>query len=447
MVNKELFGEDFQWGISTAAYQIEGGHDADGKGASIWDTFITRKGKILNGQDASTACDFYGRYKNDLQLVRELNIPNFRFSVSWPRIMPAGRSPVNQKGIDFYNRVIDQCLALGIEPWLTLYHWDLPQALEHHGGWTNRDIVSWFGDFAEVCGRHFGDRVGNWMVMNEPMGFVGAGYFLGAHAPGRKGLRNFLPAAHHAVLAMAEGGRILRQTLPPGSNIGTTFSCSYIEPYSGKPRDYQASMRADALLNRLFLEPVIGLGYPVEELPVLRRLGRYIHHGDERDMCFDFDFIGIQNYTREVVRHSFLTPYLQAKLIKAEKRQVPLTAMKWEVYPDAIYRMIEKYNRYPQIRKLIITENGAAFPDTVTEGRVEDPQRVEYLKDHIGQVLRAKRDGYKVDGYFIWTLTDNFEWAEGYHPRFGLIYVDFATQQRIIKSSGEWYRNFLKGYS
>ncbi|HEY0899975.1 MAG TPA: family 1 glycosylhydrolase, partial [Sphingobacteriaceae bacterium] len=324
------------------------------------------------------------------------------------------------------------------------YHWDLPEVLESKGGWTNRDIVSWFSEYAEICSRAFGDRVKNWMVMNEPMGFVGAGYFLGVHAPGRKGLKNFLPATHHAVLAMAAGGRIIRENVPQ-ANIGSTFSCSYVEPYSGKPRDYEASLRVDALLNRLVLEPALGLGYPVRELPVLKKMEKYIQSGDHERMAFELDFIGLQNYTREVVRHSLFMPYLHAKLVKAENRQVPITAMKWEVYPESIYSMIKKFDRYPKVKKIIITENGAAFPDQVTGKEVHDPERIKFIQEYLQQVLRAKTEGCKVDGYFIWSLTDNFEWAEGYHPRFGLVYVDFDTQQRIVKSSGKWYRDFLKG--
>lgn len=443
-LNKADFGDSFVWGVAASAFQTEGSPDADGKGPSVWDVFSARKGRVRGGDHARVACDFYNRYDSDVELVRDMHIPNFRFSLCWPRIIPAGHGRLNRKGIDFYNRVIDACLSKGITPWITLYHWDLPEALESRGGWTSRDIVSWFSEYADTCSRAFGDRVKNWMVLNEPMGFVGAGYFLGLHAPGRKGLRNFLPAAHHAVLAMAEGGRILRSNVPDAL-IGTTFSCSLVEPLTGRPRDYEAALRADALLNRLFVEPVLGLGYPVRELPVLRRLEKYMQAGDEQRMCFDFDFTGIQNYTREVVRHSLLMPYLWAKVVPAEKRNVPVTAMNWEVYPESLYRMIRKFDRYPGIRKLLVTENGAAFPDRVNGNEVHDPQRVGYLQDYLAQVLRAKRDGCRVDGYFVWSLTDNFEWAEGYHPRFGLVYVDFRTQQRIMKSSGKWYREFLKG--
>jgi beta-glucosidase len=441
--NKKLFGEDFTWGVSTASFQVEGSCSADGKGQSIWDVFAAKKGKILNGDLPGVACDFYNQYEKDIDLIQQLNIPNFRFSISWARILPNGTGEINQAGIDHYNRVIDYCLKKGVEPWITVYHWDLPQALELKGGWTNRDIIDWFSTFVKICAKNFGDRVKNWMVMNEPAVFTGAGYFLGIHAPGRTGLKNFLPAIHHAVLSIAAGAKVLRNTLP-GAQIGTTFSCSYIEPFSNKPKDIDASKRVDAIINRLFIEPVLGLGYPMGDAPVLKGIEKYFQHGDEENLKFDFDFIGIQNYTREIVKHSFFTPYIHASLVKAEKRSVPLTDMKWEVYPPSISQMIKKFNAYPQIKKLYITENGAAFPDQVAAGKADDPKRVEYLQNYLQQVLNAKNEGYKISGYFIWTLTDNFEWAEGYHPRFGLIYIDFKTQQRIIKSSGYWYADFLK---
>lgn len=443
-LHRDLFGKNFQWGVSTAAFQIEGSCDAEGKGPSIWDVFTAKKGRIFSGHHASTACDFYNCYQKDISLVRRLNIPNFRFSVSWPRLLPSGTGSVNLKGVDFYNRVIDHCLENDIEPWLTLYHWDLPQALEDKGGWTNRDITGWFAEYTELCARYFGDRVQHWMVMNEPMVFTGAGYFMGIHAPGRTGLGNFLPAVHHAVLCMAQGGRILKEMLP-SAEIGSTFSCSWVEPNSQRKADINATRRADALLNRLFIEPVLGMGYPVNDVPVLKKLYKYFKPGDEDTMKFDFDFIGVQNYTREIVRYSIFTPYLHAAIVKAEKRNVPLTEMKWEVYPPSIYHILKKFNSYPGIRKLYVTENGAAFPDTVEDGKVKDAVRLNYLQSHISQVLKAKEEGCRVDGYFIWTLTDNFEWAEGYKPRFGIIYVDFTNQKRIIKSSGKWYSDFLTG--
>lgn len=443
-LHKKSFGTDFKWGISAAAYQTEGGHDAHGKGQSIWDVFTAKSGSIFEGHHANIACDFYNRYKDDIALIKELNIPNFRFSLSWSRIIPHGTGEVNPEGIAYYNRIIDECLANGIEPWVTLYHWDLPHELELKGGWVNRDVVEWFTEYVRVCAQAFGSRVKYWMVMNEPMVFTGAGYFLGIHAPGRRGLGNFLPAAHHVVLAMAAGGRLLKELLP-GVQVGTTFSCSYIQAKTDDDKDIVAAKRVDALVNRLFIEALLGFGYPEADLPVLKKMRKYIQEGDEQRMAFTFDFIGIQNYTREVVKHSVITPYVNAVLVDAKKRQVPLTAMGWEVYPPAIYQMIKKFNEYDGIKKIYITENGAAFPDSFIDGKVIDAERTNYIQDHLRQVKKAKDEGLEVSGYFIWTLTDNFEWHEGYRPRFGLIYVDFETQQRTVKASGRWYGKFLGG--
>jgi len=442
-LHKNLFGANFKWGVSTAAFQIEGAHDADDKGLSIWDIFTSRKGKVKGGHHALTACDFYNCYEGDIALARSLNIPNFRFSLSWPRIMPTGHTPINRKGVDYYNRVIDTMLENGIEPWATLYHWDLPHALELKGGWTNRDVVSWFTEYTEACAHHFGDRVHNWMVMNEPSVFTGAGYFLGIHAPGKRGLVNFLKAMHHATLATAAGGKVLRSMLP-NATLGTTFSCTYIEPHSNRPKDLAAAKRVDTLLNRAFIEPVLGLGYPVQDLPVLKKIERYMQPEDAAAMACDFDFIGLQCYTREIVKSSFFTPYIGARLVEAKKRGVPMTEMGWEVYPPALYNMLKKFDAYPQVKRILVTENGAAFPDTVENGAVNDKNRVKYIKSHLSQVLKAKQEGIKVGGYFVWTLTDNFEWAEGYNARFGLVHVDFETQQRTVKQSGLWYSDFLK---
>lgn len=441
-LNKDQFGDDFLWGVSTAAFQIEGAHDADGKGSSIWDVFTSQKGKIKNGHHALTACDFYNSYQTDIDLIQELNIPNFRFSISWPRIMPTGVHPVNQAGIDYYNNIIDSLLASGIQPWITLYHWDLPHALETKGGWTNRESVSWFSQYVDICAQYFGDRVKNWMVINEPSVFTGAGYFLGIHAPGKKGISNYLKAMHHVTLATAAGAKILRNRIPD-ANIGTTFSCTHIEPATENPKDIEAAKRVDTLLNRTFIEPILGLGYPEADLPVLKKLNNYILEDDLNNLSFDFDFIGLQCYTREVVKSSMLIPYIGAELISAEKRNVISTDMGWEVYPAALYHVLKKFNAYKGIKKIIITENGAAFPDILTNGKVYDIKRTHYIQDHLEQILKARKDGLNVEGYFVWSLTDNFEWAEGYNARFGLIHVDFETQQRTIKHSGLWFKDFL----
>jgi beta-glucosidase len=441
-LSKEDFGPDFQWGVSTAAYQIEGAHSADGKGPSIWDVFSQKKNKILNQHHGNISCDFYNRFPEDISLIGRLHIPNYRFSVSWSRIFPGGTGMLNPRGIDFYNRLIDRCLESCVQPWITAYHWDLPDALEKKGGWTNREMIHWFSDYVECCIRHFGDRVKHWMVLNEPMVFTGAGYFLGVHAPGRKGLSNFLSAVHHAALCQAEGGRIIK-FFRPDCKVGTTFSYSHIEPYRNIEKDIIAAKKTDALLNRIFIEPLLGMGYPVQDLKILKGIEDYFQDGDADKLAFDMDFLGLQIYTREFVRHAPLMPFVKARIIKASKRNVEHTLMDWEVYPPAIYHALKRWNQYPNLQEIIVTENGAAFMDVCENGAVHDEKRTQFLQDHIAQVLLAKSEGVRVNGYFVWTLMDNFEWAEGFHPRFGLIRVDFETQQRIIKDSGKWYSSFL----
>lgn len=440
---RSAFGDDFKWGVSTAAYQIEGAHNKYGKGPSIWDQFTSVKGKILNNQHANTSCDFFHRYPQDLTLMHVMNIPNYRFSISWSRIFPEGTGTVNRNGVDFYKRVIDFCLELDIEPWITLYHWDLPQALEKKGGWTNREVLHWFNDYVSFCINTFGDRVKNWMILNEPMVFTGAGYFLGIHAPGRKGLSSFLAAAHHAALCQAEGGRIAR-SLRSDLKIGTTFSCSHIEPFRlNHPFDITASRSVDVLLNRTFIEPLLGLGYPFKDLKILQRIEQFVKDGDESRLPFTMDFIGVQNYTREVVSHSWFTPFIQAKILKADARNVDKTVMNWEVYPESIYHMLKRFAGYGSIREIIVTENGAAFPDVLENGVINDYKRKQYLENYLSQVLKARNEGVNVKGYFVWSFTDNFEWGEGYYPKFGLVHIDFASQQRIIKLLGHWYSKFL----
>lgn len=295
----------------------------------------------------------------------------------------------------------------------------------------------------EILVLNFGDRVTNWIVLNEPMVFTGAGYFLGVHAPGKKGLGNFLAASHHAALCQAHCGRIIK-LLQPESNVGTTFSCSHIEPYSKNEKDIIAAKKVDTLLNRLFIEPLLGMGYPANDLKILNRIEKFMKQDDEKELAYQMDFIGLQNYTREMVIHSTFMPFINARIIKASKRNVETTLMNWEVYPESIYNILKKYSCYSNMPPIVITENGAAFPDVYSQREVHDPKRIKYLHDHISQLLRAKQEGINVKGYFVWTFLDNFEWAEGYYPRFGLVYVDFETQKRIVKSSGNWYAKFLK---
>ncbi len=437
------FGENFIWGIACSAYQIEGAHNIDGKGISIWDVFSEKRNKIANREDGKTACDFYHRYPEDLANIKSLNIPNFRFSIAWTRLIPEGTGKINYKGIDFYNKIIDGCIELGITPWITLYHWDLPYYLELKGGWTNRSIIQWFENYVELCVQQFGDRVKHWMVLNEPVAFTGAGYFLGIHAPGKRGVENYLSSVHHAALCQAEGARIIKGYYP-NSQVGSTFSYSHVDAHTETKKDYLAVEKIDALLNRLFIEPSLGMGYPTEKLPFLNKIETFIKPGDYKRLQYNFDFIGLQTYTREVVKHSFFTPVINAVPVNAKERNVSRTLMNWEIHPPSIYQAIKRMDSYSGVKKIYITENGAAFNDIIIDNSIQDQQRIKYLDTHLQEVLRAKEENMKVEGYFVWSLTDNFEWAEGYHPRFGLIYVDFKTQKRIIKQSGYWYKKFLE---
>jgi len=437
------FGTDFKWGVATAAYQIEGAHNIDGKSPSIWDTFSHKKGSIKTGENGDIACDFYHSYEKDLDLLKSLNMTVFRFSIAWSRILPNGSGTPNQSGLDFYHRVIDACLARGIEPWITLYHWDLPQILQDKGGWKNRDAVVWFSEYANLLSKTYGEKVKNWMVFNEPSAFTALGYLIGYHAPGLKGLKNYLPTVHHVCLCQAEGGRIIRKNVA-NANIGTTFSCSHVDVYKSEECDGNAVSRWDVLLNRLFIEPALGMGYPTESLPILRKLNKYIQPGDLEKLQFDFDFIGVQNYTREVVKANAFIPYMKGLEIKPVKRDAKeITDMGWEVYPEGIYKILKQFAAYPGVKKIFVTENGCAFPDEVVNEKVNDTKRIDFYQRYLKEVLRAKKDGVNIGGYFSWTLLDNFEWREGFKPRFGLVHVDFKTLKRIIKDSGYWFRDFL----
>jgi len=439
------FGTDFLWGVGVAAAQNEGAHNHYGKAPSIWDVFSKRKGKIRGGHKPSVACDFYHRYKDDLLLVKALGFSVFRFSFSWSRILPEGIGKPNREGLQYYHRVLDECLRLDLIPFVTLYHWDLPASLEKEGGWASHLMGRWFSRYVSLCASEYGDRVKNWIVLNEPFGFTSLGYMLGRHAPGRTGLKNFLPAIHNAAVAQAEGGRILRQ-LVPRARIGTSFSCSEIIPNTSSAEDRTAADRVDILLNRLLVEPTLGNGFPREEFKFLEKLE--LHNKSwkylER-MSFDFDFIGLQNYFPVVVRHNPLVPLVKASEVKAVSRKVPHTDMGWEINAESFYRIISRFCSYPGVKEVIITENGAAFRDKVMDGEIRDDLRIAYFHQHLRALLRTRRETGRIAGYFAWTLMDNFEWSEGYRARFGLVHVDFATQLRTIKNSGYWFRDFLGG--
>lgn len=443
MIKASDFGSDFLWGVATAAAQIEGAAEGYGKGLSIWDTFSKRSGKVKKGHVPTMACDFYHSYKTDIALARSLGFSVFRFSISWPRILPNGKGRVNKEGILFYHQVIDECLLQGLVPYVTLYHWDLPNALEDEGGWTAFSVNNSFNHFVGICAREYGDKVKNWIVLNEPFGFTSLGYMLGVHAPGKTGLTNFFSAVHHTAIAQADGGRILRAEVQH-ANIGTSFSCSEIIPHTQSESDLLAAKRVDCLMNRLFIEPALGMGYPTADWEVMERFS--IQHSTWRHterLSFDFDFIGIQNYFPLTIKYNAFIPVVQAWEVKARSRKKPHTAMGWEINAGSFHNIIKQFAAYPNVKSLMITENGAAYPDKVVNNQVHDQERIDYFQQYLAALLKAKQEGLNITGYMAWTLMDNFEWAEGFNARFGLVHTDFKTQQRTVKDSGLWFKDFL----
>ena len=442
-------GPDFTWGVATAAFQIEGSPSADGKGPSIWDTFTHRRDRhgrtpIKDGTTADVATDSYRRYREDVALVKAMGFDAYRFSLSWPRIMPTGSRPVNQRGLDHYSRVVDACLEAGVEPWVTPFHWDLPQGLQDRAGWPDRDVVARFCDYVGVVAQALGDRVRHWMLFNEPLNIAISGHLTATMAPGRRSLPAYLATMHHVNLATGLGSGLLRDAVPHAS-IGTT---NYVTPPLGSgpgPLAAVAERAADAVLNRAFLEPLLGLGYPWREAPILNGVRRYLRDGDDADVVADLDFLGVQYYTR--LRAPFLPiPGLWTlPRFGGAEHGNELTSLGWEIMPEGLGLVLDAVHAYGAFERIVVTEGGASFPDELVDGRVHDDRRIEYYRSHLAQVAGARARGVPVDGYFAWSLLDNFEWAEGLEPRFGLVHVDYDTQVRTIKDSGYWFAEQLGG--
>jgi len=450
MNSKMSFPGDFLFGTATSAYQVEGGWDADGKGLSIWDRFASRPGKIQDGSDGRRACEHYSRYREDVALMKELNLGACRFSVSWPRILPDGTGRVNSPGLDHYDRYVDALLEAEIQPMVTLYHWDLPQALQDRGGWANRDMASWFSDYTRLVAERLGDRVRLWITLNEPWMFVFIGHMLGWHAPGRKNPWISLKALHNALLAHGTAVRVLRE-LCPEAQVGISLNLSPFEAESDDPRDLAARDRADLFSNRLLLDPLFGRGYPEEMRRLLRLFFPRVREGDMELIAEPLDFLGMNLYTREFIRHDPKVPLVR---FWSNLGDVPdsdytrdgktFTDMGYEVYPPSLssmlFRLRDEYGNPP----VYITENGSSFTDTVAGGEVKDPLRIGYLTGYLAEAARACAEGCRLKGYFVWTLLDNFEWSFGYRKRHGLIHVDFETQERIIKESGRVYSRIIR---
>lgn len=446
-VRRSDFGDDFVWGVASASYQIEGGWDLDGKSPSVWDTFVHNDrrwplpSKVKDHTTADVSCDFYHRYDEDLALAGAMGFGVKRFSISWPRILPEGSGRVNAAGLDFYDRVVDSCLAHGLDPWVTLYHWDMPQCVNDRGGWTSRRTVDEFAEYCGVVAERLGDRVKNWMIFNEPASFLLLGYLLGFHAPGRRSLNGFVAASHHVALAQAKGAAAIRAVTD--GKVGTTHYFAPIRNTGDSPRHRRAQRRTDALLNRMFIEPNLGLGYPMDDLPLLRRVEAFMLSGDDKAIEVDFDFMGAQYYTRLVAPPLPLPLLGTIPMPGKDLAKDDVCTLGWQLQPDGLFEVLERLHGYGRFDEIVITENGMAVPDHVEGGRVRDARRIDSYRRHLSEARRAVRAGIPVTGYLCWCLTDNFEWADGYRSRFGLVHVDFDTQQRTIKDSGWEFQDFL----
>lgn len=438
------FPKGFFWGAATASYQIEGAWNEDGKGESIWDRFGHTPGKIRNGDTGDVACDSYHRWREDIALARAMNLNSYRFSLSWPRIQPSGSGAANPKGIDYYSRVVDALLEAHIRPIVTLYHWDLPQALEEAGGWPSRDTASRFADYVEVAARALGDRVSDWMLFNEPDSFVDLGYLEGTHAPGRKSLLDFLRGSHVVNLAQGAGFRALK-SLYPKARAGSTFWMSPCEPATDSEEDRVAAERAHAMINTWFLDPALRGRYP-DALSIFSERAMGIRSGDMEKVRAPLDFVGVNVYTRTIASapaalQRLTNPQQWLYPVKMEGGRIgPKTDSAWEVWPKSMYDMVMRITREYNRPVIEITESGCAYNDVPDEsGEIHDERRISYHREYISAMARAMAEGADVRSYHAWSLMDNFEWAEGFSQRFGLAYVDFKTQQRTIKESGRWY--------
>ena len=441
------FPENFTWGAAAASYQIEGAATEDGKGLSVWDMLCRRPGRIWEGHSGEIACDHYHRYRDDVALMKSIGLQAYRLSISWPRVMPEGTGAVNEKGLDFYDRLIDELLAAGIEPWVTLFHWDYPYDLYRHGGWLNRESVEWFGAYTEVIARKLGDRVKNWMTLNEPQCFIGLGHHTGEHAPGDKlGMAEVLLAAHHAMMAHGKAVQVIRACAQLPAKIGYAPVGVISMPETETPEDIEAARAAmfdihqPALWNNTWwTDPVLLGQYPEDGLRAFGKDAPKVHPGDMELMSQPLDFYGVNIYNGQVVRAG---KEGQPEPVKLEDGN-PITLFLWKVSPTALYwgpRFLHERYGLP----IVVTENGMSNLDWVSlDGAVHDPQRIDFLERYIGHLRRASHDGIPVQGYFLWSILDNFEWAEGYKHRFGIVHVDYGTQKRTLKDSAHWYREVI----
>jgi beta-glucosidase len=442
------FPSSFLWGAATASYQIEGAVREDGRGSSIWDDFAATPGKVYQGHTGEVAADHYHRVEEDTNLMVQLGLGAYRFSIAWPRILPAGRGAVNQAGLDFYDRLVDTLLARGIQPFATLYHWDLPSLLEHAGGWTNRETSYAFAEYAEIVARHLGDRVASWITLNEPWCSAYLGYGIGAHAPGRTDRQAAIDAAHHLLLGHGLAVPRVRAHVSASTPVGITLLLNPVYAADERAETRRDVQLADEFSNGWFLDPLYRGAYPEQFFEHMHLNPPPIQEGDLEIISTPIDFLGVNNYSRLLVRGEQTQPLPDRCVGIAPIPNACYTDMGWEIYPDGLRDLlVDVAHNYP-VGNLYVTENGAAFPDEWDgSDTLSDPRRVAYLRSYITACAEALEQGAPLRGYFTWSLMDNFEWGEGYARRFGLVYIDYPTQRRVIKESGHWYRALLNAFS
>ena len=441
MNNRSALPSEFLWGAATSAFQIEGSPSADGRLPLIWDDFARAPGAVEGGDTGEVACDSYRRWPEDLDLLRQLGVTSYRFSIAWPRIQPTGRGPANVAGLDHYDQMVDDLLEAGIRPFTTLYHWDLPSALQHTGGWTSRETSYRFAEYATIVAERLGDRVIDWVTLNEPLCSAWIGHIEGRMAPGMRDLRSAVHASHHLMLAHGLAVQALRSVATKTPSVGIVNNLSPCDPTTDTPADIEAAMRADGHTNRWWLDPLVGRGYPVDMVE-LYGIELPVGQGDMETIAAPLDFMGLNYYFRQKIAADPTVATLGFRQVPVEG--ATMTALDWEVHPAGLEEMLLRLTKDYDALALYVTENGSAWADGADpNGYVADHERTAHLLDHVDAVVAAVAEGAPVRGYFAWTLLDNFEWAYGYRPRFGLAHVDYATQRRVLKLSGETYRDLI----
>jgi beta-glucosidase len=436
------FEASFLWGCATSSYQIEGAAHEDGRVESIWDRFAATPGRIRDGSSGEVACDHYHRWPEDLDIGRDLGLNAYRFSIAWPRIF-SEVGKINQKGLDFYSRLVDGMLERGLQPWATLYHWDLPQYLQDRGGWNERATVDAFVELADAMTRKLGDRVKHWITHNEPWCTAIIGNYEGWHAPGLTDFKTALQVSHHVLLSHGKAVPVIRANVPD-AKVGISLSLHPLRPASASARDIAAMERHDGLRYRWFLDPLYGRGYPASTLEQVGADAPTVLAGDLEAIAVPTDFLGVNYYFPETIADDPGHAPLGARVLPPNGGEI--TGMGWPVEPQGMAELLARVENDYHPGPIYVTENGSCYEDTVdADGNVKDTERRDYLVRHLGALRQAIADGVPVQGYFAWSLVDNFEWAEGYQKRFGLVHIDYTTQQRRLKDSAKWYRAFLKG--